>query len=156
MTVVLCFSQNVAYMPLSGRVTAVTEHRGRFAHSIPGRHCARRLGQTERLVLESALQELETYLQSLEMPGGTARASARATLVTTNPRSILSLFITDNPYHLTYRSTVGNVKLSGRLAHAVSSRARPRGTQKTDQAPYGYPGQPYGKELALSFKSFAT
>ena len=27
-TVVLCYSQNVAYMPLSGRVTAVTEDEG--------------------------------------------------------------------------------------------------------------------------------
>ncbi len=106
MTVVLCYSQNVAYMPLSGRVTAVTEDEGdsptRFRVDI----ALDALGQTIRLVLESALQELETYLQSLEMPEGPARASARAALVTTNPRSILSLFITDNPYHPAHRPMV--------------------------------------------------
>ena len=63
-TVVLCYSQNVAYMPLSGRVTAVTEIEGdsptRFRIDI----ALDALGQTIRLVLESALQELETYLQT--------------------------------------------------------------------------------------------
>ena len=106
-TVVLCYSHNVAYMPLPGEVTAVTEVEGdsptRFRIDIT----LAALGKTERLILESALQELETYLHSLELPEGPARTSARASLVTANPRSILSLFITDNPYHPAGRSVIG-------------------------------------------------
>lgn len=105
-TVVLCFSHNVAYMPLSGHVAAVTDMEfdspTRFRIDL----ALAPLAHTERLIIESALQELETYLQSLEMPDGPDRSSARATLVTTDPRSILSLFVTDNPYNLTYRPTV--------------------------------------------------
>lgn len=111
-TVVLCFSHNVAYMPLPGRVAAVTELEGDSPTRFRIEVALADLGHTERLVFESALQEIGTYLQSLEMPEGTARAEARATLVTANPRSILSLFITDNPYQLTYRSTTGDDKAS--------------------------------------------
>jgi predicted amino acid dehydrogenase len=106
-TVVLCYSRNVAYMPLSGHVAAVTEDE------VDSPTCFRidialdDLEQTERLILESALQELETYLQSLELPEGPARASTREKLVTTNPRSILSLFITDHPFHPPHRATPG-------------------------------------------------
>jgi predicted amino acid dehydrogenase len=100
LTLVLCFSHDVAYMPLSGRVTSVTE----VEHDSPTRFriaiALVDVGHTERMVLESAYHELETYLQTLEMPEGPARAAARTTLVTANPRSILSLFITDNPYPL--------------------------------------------------------
>lgn len=134
-TAVLCYSQNVAYMPLSGRVTAVTEVEDdsptRFRVDIT----LDPLGQTVRLILESALQELDTYLQSLEMPEGPARALARAALVTTNPRSILSLFITDNPYPLAHRPTVDRTAESARLAHAVPSPSIQEASKKTDQPP---------------------
>ena len=119
-TVVLCFSHNVAYMPLSGRVTAVTEMESDSPTRSRIEIALADMEHTERLVLESALQELETYLQSLEMPEGPARASARATLVTANPRSILSLFITDDPYKLTYRSTVGHKKESHSSSQPVA------------------------------------
>ena len=109
-TVVLCFSHNVAYMPLPGRVAAVTELEGDSPTRFRIEVALADLGHSERLVFESALQEIGTYLQSLEMPDSPARAEARATLVTANPRSILSLFITDNPYQLTYRSTAGDDK----------------------------------------------
>jgi predicted amino acid dehydrogenase len=99
-------------MPLPGRVAAVTELEGDSPTRFRIEVALADLGHTERLVFESALQELGTYLQSLEMPDSTARAEARATLVTANPRSILSLFITDNPYQLTYRSTAGDEKAS--------------------------------------------
>ena len=99
-TVVLCFSQNFAYMPLSGRVSSVTE----AAHDSPTRFriaiALAELGRSERMVLGSAFQELETYLQSLEMPDGAARAEARSALVAANPRSILAVLVTDNPYQL--------------------------------------------------------
>lgn len=99
-TVVLFFSHNVAYMPLSGRVTSVTE----VQHDSPTRFRIEialiNVGLTERMVLESSFHELETYLHALELPEGPARAAAHATLVTANPRSILSLLVTDNPYPL--------------------------------------------------------
>ena len=106
-TVVLCYSHNVAYMPLAGYVSAVTELETdsptRFLVDV----ALSGLGQTERLIFESALQELDAYLQSLEMPEGPARASTRSTLVTANPRSILSLFVTDNQYHPLNRRMTG-------------------------------------------------
>jgi len=134
-TVVLCFSHNVAYMPLSGRVAAVTDLESdsptRFRIDV----ALADLAHTERLVLDSALQELETYLQSLEMPEGTARAEARATLVTANPRSILSLFITDNPYQLTHRSTAGHDKESHGPTPPVSPQPLREALEKTEQTP---------------------
>jgi len=119
-TVVLCYSHNVAYMPLPGEVTAVTEVGGdsptRFRIDIT----LAALGKTERLILASALQELETYLHSLELPEGPARTSARAALVTANPRSILSLFITDNPYHPAGRAMAGQDLLSREMTPLVA------------------------------------
>ncbi|MDO9120038.1 MAG: hypothetical protein Q7U39_18935 [Nitrospira sp.] len=103
LSVLFHFGRNVAYMPLAGRVTAVTEDADvspaqfRIEIELPS------LGEAERRVLESAFQELATYLDSLGAPDNVARAAARAELVTANPRSILSLFITDNPFALPYR-----------------------------------------------------
>ncbi len=134
-TVVLFYSQNVAYMPLPGHVTAVTElqddspSRYRIDIALAG------LERTERLILESALQELETYLQSLELPEGPARASARATLVTANPRSILSLFITDSPYHPASRPASGRDEESPALAQSSASRPFREALAKPDPAP---------------------
>lgn len=106
-------SRNVAYIRLTGRVSGVTEELGapstRFRLDI-------RLstpGETERRVLESAIYELDRYLRSLDMPQGAARAAARDELVTANPRSILSLFVTDNPYNLPYRSSVSRDRAPG-------------------------------------------
>jgi predicted amino acid dehydrogenase len=100
-------SRNVAYVRLAGRISGAMEDHGnpstRFRLDI-------RLsppGETERRVLESAFHELDGYLRSLDVPDGAVRAAARAELVTANPRSILSLFITDNPYDLPYRSSTG-------------------------------------------------
>jgi fatty aldehyde-generating acyl-ACP reductase len=122
-TVVLCYSQNVAYMPLSGHVAAISEAESdshtRFRIVI----ALDALAKIERLVLESALQQLDTYLRSLGMPEGPEKTSTRARLVTANPRSILSLFITDNPNHPTYRPTLDKVvkQSSGRPAQPVAS-----------------------------------
>ena len=120
-TVVLCYSQNVAYMPLSGHVAAVSETEDdshtRFRIVI----ALEALARIERLVLASALQQLDTYLQSLEMPEGPAKTSTRAQLATANPRSILSLFITDNPYHPTYNPKMSHhVQSIGGLAQPVT------------------------------------
>jgi len=105
-TVVLCYSQNVAYMPLSGHVASISEAESdshtRFRMVI----ALDALAKIERLVLESALQQLDAYLRSLGMPEGPEKTSTRAQLVTANPRSILSLFITDNPYHPSHKTTL--------------------------------------------------
>lgn len=131
-TVVLCYSQNVAYMPLSGQVTSVTEGTNDSPTRLRIDIALAALGNTERLVFESALQELDTYLDSLEMPEGTARALARAALVTSNPRSILSLFITDNPYHPPSRPTHGLDAGSRTLDQRVESPPFPKAPEKTE------------------------
>ena len=99
-------NRNVAYVRLVGRISGVMEDDS--APSTRFRLDIRFLppDETERRVLESAFHELDRYLRSLDMPDSAARTAVRAELVTANPRSILSLFITDNPYDLPYRSSV--------------------------------------------------
>ena len=129
-TVVLCYSQNVAYMPLAGHVSAVTE----LATDSPTRFLVdialTPLGFTERLIFESALQELDTYLQTLEMPEGPSRSASRSRLVTTNPRSILSLFVTDNRYHPLYQPTLEKDEL-----HSRARQTAPPPLRTADRAP---------------------
>jgi hypothetical protein len=96
-SVLFYFSHNVAYMPLAGQVTAVTEESEDPTTQFQIDVQLLALGDTERRILESTFHELEVYLHSLGVPESPTRASARAELITTNPRSILSLFITDNP-----------------------------------------------------------
>lgn len=120
-SVLFYFGRSVAYMPLAGQVQGVHEELGglpaqfRIDVHLPS------LGETERRILESALQELELYLEGLAAPEWTVRAEARAQLVTSSPRSILSLFITDNPYHLSYRLSTGT-------GMAPRTSARPAGS----------------------------
>ena len=132
-TVVLYFSRNVAYMPLTGQVTAVTGEDGDSPTQYRIDITLSALGYTERRILESVLQELETYLHSLGMPESPARASTRSTLVTDNPRSILSLFITDNPYHFPYRSTVVTDEESRGLAQPIGSPLFRQGLQRAEE-----------------------
>jgi predicted amino acid dehydrogenase len=124
-------------MPLAGHVAAVTE----LVTDSPTRFLVDialvSLGHTERLIFESALQELDTYLQSLEMPEGPSRASARATLVTSNPRSILSLLVTDNQYHPLFRPAIRHD--NGTRDPAQHSPLPPlRESGKMRQAPNGF------------------
>jgi predicted amino acid dehydrogenase len=135
-TVVLCFSQNVAYMPLAGHVTAVTELDSDSPTRFLVEVALTPLGQTEQLILKSALQELDTYLQSLEMPEGPSRTSARAPLVTANPRSILSLFITDNPSHPPSRTTIRHDQESRETAQHLAAPPVPE-KAKTQQVANG-------------------
>lgn len=100
-TIVLNFSRNVAYMPLSGHITSVRRELDSdktFRVDIT----LSPLGAEERLVLESVFEEVGTYLEILGMPESPERSALREALVTTEPRSILSLFITDNPFPLPY------------------------------------------------------
>jgi fatty aldehyde-generating acyl-ACP reductase len=102
-SVLFYFGRSLAYMPLAGKVHAVAAEFGASPAQFRIDVQLLPLGDSERRILESALQELERYLESVGAPESTAREAARAELVTANPRSILSLFITDNPYHLPYR-----------------------------------------------------
>ena len=101
------FSRNVAYLPLTGRVTAVEKEIGSPTSQFRIEVSFLPLQTTERRVLDSALQELDTYLRALDVSEDFTREAARETLITTNPRSILSFFITDNPYQLPYRLPTG-------------------------------------------------
>lgn len=146
LSVLFHFGRNVAYMPLAGLVTAVTEDAGvspaqfRIDIELPS------LGEAERRVLESAFQELAAYLDSLGAPDGVARAAARAELVTANPRSILSLFITDNPFALPYRLPLGAEGLPERAAQPAGSGPLPSATMRPEQAPVAAPIRATGAE----------
>jgi fatty aldehyde-generating acyl-ACP reductase len=133
-SILFYFSHNVAYMPLAGQVTDVTEESGDPTIQFQIDVQLLSLGDTERRILESTFHELEVYLQSLGAPESSLRASARAELITTNPRSILSLFITDNPYHLPYRLPVGIDKEPGMVAQHVGSTPVSQMKQKTAPA----------------------
>lgn len=144
LSVLFHFGRGVAYMPLSGRVTAVTEEPGltpgqfRIDLDLPS------LSETEQRVLESAYQELELYLDSLDASGDAARTTARAALVTANPRSILSLFITDNPYALPYRLPLGSEGLPRSAAQPAGAAPRPSAAMPSDQALKAAPIRPTG------------
>lgn len=146
LSVLFHFGRNVAYMPLAGRVAAVTEDAGvspaqfRIDIELPS------LGEAERRVLESAFQELAAYLDSLGAPDGVARAAARAELVTANPRSILSLFITDNPFALPYRLPLGAERLPERAAQPAGPGPLPSATMRSEQAPVAAPIRATGAE----------
>ena len=140
-SVLFYFSHNVAYMPLAGQVTAVTEESGDPTTQVLVDVCLLPLSEIERRILESTFHELDVYLLSLGVPESSARASARAELITTNPRSILSLFITDNPYHLPYRLSAGIDKESRSLTQHLGSTPIPQVMHKTDPAPTPLPSK---------------
>ncbi|MEY4528693.1 MAG: hypothetical protein RL768_2412 [Nitrospirota bacterium] len=137
-SVLFHFGRDVAYMPLTGRVTAVTEAAdvspGRFQIDID----LPSLGEVERRVLESAFQELESYLDSLGASDAAARSAARAALVTASPRAILSLFITDNPYALPYRLPLAAGPQPG-SAQPAGFPPLPAAPVSTDAAPKAAP-----------------
>ena len=140
-SVLFYFSHNVAYMPLAGQVTAVTEESGDPTTQFQIDVQLLSLGDTERRILESTFHELEVYLQSLGAPESSTRAAARAELITANPRSILSLFITDNPYHLPYRLPFRIDKEPGMAAQHVGSTPIPQAVQKTAPTPSPLPSK---------------
>lgn len=140
-SVLFHFSRNVAYLPLTGRVESVTQDIGEGAPRFRIDISLSRLRHTEKRILESVFHELETYLRSLDAPGEYARAAARGELVTGNPRSILSLFVTDNPYRLPYRLPVGTGTRAGSSAQHVAktSVSQSHQQQKLDSAPTPWP-----------------
>lgn len=137
-SVLFHFGRDVAYMPLTGRMTAVTEEAGvspgRFQIDID----LPSLSEVERRVLESAFQELESYLDSLGASDAAARSAARAALVTASPRAILSLFITDNPYALPYRLPLAAGPQPG-SAQPAGFPPLPAAPVSTDAAPKAAP-----------------
>ncbi len=111
----LYFSRNVAYLPLRGRITAVEKEIGSPAPQFRIDVSFAPFSEIERQVLSSALDALRTSLQGLDAEGST-REAARAQGITDNPRSLLSLFITDNPYQLFHRLPIGLVQDTQRPA----------------------------------------
>ena len=108
-SVLFHFGRDVAYMPLTGRVTAVTEEAdvspGRFQIDID----LPSLGEVERRVLESAVQELESYLDSLGASDAAARSAARATHLSSN-----------------WSASAGSTATAAQHANSTSAAARPR------------------------------
>ena len=154
-SVLYYLSRNVAYIRLTGRVSGVTEELGapstRFRLDI-------RLstpGETERRVLESAIHELDRYLRSLDLPQGAARVAARKELVAANPRSILSLFITDNPYDLPYRSSIGRDRAPSLFLPETgfpSSRAEQHQPDRVPTSPVSIPSSA-GVSIRLAWQA---
>ena len=146
LSVLFHFGRSVAYMPLAGRVTAVTEDADispaqfRIDIDLPS------LSDTERRVLESAFQELASYLDSLGASGDAARTAARAELVTANPRSILSLFISDNPYALPYHLPFVADEAPRASAQPAGSVPLPSATSPSEQVPVAAPIRATGAE----------
>jgi len=120
-SVLFHFNRNLAYLPLRGRVTAVTqdidERTPRFCIDIS----LSPLNHTEELILGLAFRELETYLHSLNTQWEYTGSTDHATYATGNPRSILSLFVTDNPHRLPYRSPSGTYPQPNSPARPASS-----------------------------------
>ena len=122
-SVLFHFGRNIAYLPLTGQVVAVTQDPGETASRFRTDLSLSSLGHAEERILESAFQELETYLRSLDESGEYGRAAAREQLITSNPRSILSVFVTDNPYRLPYRLPVGTSTPPDTIARQIGSMA---------------------------------
>lgn len=126
-----CIGRNLAYMNLSGYVMAVrgvTNPTGKFRLAI--RFSV--MGDAERTILGSCIREL--VLSSSKKPPIT---NGLGSGLESDPRSIISLFVTDNPYLLEYRRNpsldrnmyydgpASNVKIkSARLTHNTSNRSR--------------------------------
>lgn len=123
-SVYICFGRATAYMHLSGRIAEVSRcelsETTRYTISLH----LNPLTDTERSVFQSCLDEIHSYLTSLtrheraRQPPGSDTPSA----VQINPRSILSLFVTNNPYTLPYRLKSQN--LFSTLSHMGSQAVK--------------------------------
>ena len=87
-----CFAENFAYMNLSGRVVAILEEDD-TPSQIFRLEIEFQSTETERAILKSCMLELDP----------TSNQERPALPAGTDPRSIISLFVTDNPYLLHYR-----------------------------------------------------
>lgn len=136
-SVLFHFGRNIAYLPLTGRVAAITQDINETASRFRTDLSLSSLGHAEERILESAFQELETYLRSLDESGEYGRAAAREQLITSNPRSILSVFVTDNPYRLPYRLPVGTSAQPDTIARQIGSIAvsQSHAERKTESDP---------------------
>ena len=119
LSILFHFGRNLAYMPLTGRVESVLQESGHTGDAYRIDVTLASLAETERRVLESAFQELTQYLDTLDAPDDATRASARAGLMTEQPRAILSLFVTDNPYSLPYRLASSGDRADSQAASAA-------------------------------------
>ncbi|CAI4031046.1 putative Long-chain acyl-[acyl-carrier-protein] reductase [Nitrospira tepida] len=124
MSVYICFGRATAYMHLSGRVAEVNRceisETTRYTISLH----LNPLSETEQSVLQSCLHEIDAYLTGLtrQKSAHQHRRNGDPPAERTNPRSILSLFVTDNPYTLPYRLKSQN--LFSTLSHMGSQAVR--------------------------------
>lgn len=157
-SVLFHFGRNIAYLPLTGQVVAVTQDLGETASRFRTDLSLSSLGHAEERILESAFQELETYLRSLDESGEYGRAAAREQLITSNPRSILSVFVTDNPYRLPYRLPVGTSTQADTIAQQIGSMARSQSYAKrkteSDPAPRLSETPPVHLSWSMVWQSF--
>jgi predicted amino acid dehydrogenase len=90
-----CFAGDFAYMNLSGRVAGVREEDGASSRLFRI-EVTFEAAETERAIIQSCIGELAPA-------GRRISALMQETVRTPDPRTILSLFVTDNPYLLRYR-----------------------------------------------------
>jgi fatty aldehyde-generating acyl-ACP reductase len=103
-----CFANDFAYMNLSGRVVSSQKEVGYPHNAFIVEIEFLELSTEERGVLKSCLQALDVYLTKLD-EAHPAEASASiqgesiGSTLAVSPRTIISVFVTDNPYMPEYR-----------------------------------------------------
>ncbi len=90
-----CFAKDFAYMNLAGRVAEVQEEND-TSNRLFRIEIKFQATETERAIIQSCICELAPLEPGLLTP-------SRGTERNPDPRTILSLFVTDNPYLLHYR-----------------------------------------------------
>lgn len=125
LSVQFCFANDFAYMRLSGLVVRVREVGG----SEPDQRLADvrfvNLNEPERSILESCVEAFRVEADPEERRAFTGLGSR----LESSPRAIISLFVTDNPYLLTYRrrtslsSTPSLPEVSAQRAMAADRRS---------------------------------
>lgn len=105
-----CFAQNFAYMNLVGRVISVKEKEESFKKRFRIAIQFLPMKDPEQTILESCLQEFRLgFTRDLTVTNGAGPK------LESDPRSIISLFVTDNPFLLDYhnRSRLEDLRSNG-------------------------------------------
>lgn len=112
-TIFLCFGHDFAYMKLTGFVGSVNEEKGNTKERFRIGIWFSELKDPEQTILDSCLKELESsFARDLS-----AAYESRSKLES-GPRSIISLFVTDNPYLLHYHRSLSRDR---EIVYAVQS-----------------------------------
>lgn len=123
-TIFLCFGHDFAYMKLTGFVGSVNEEKGNTKERFTIGIWFSELKDPEQTILDSCLKELESsFARDLS-----AAYESRSKLES-DPRSIISLFVTDNPYLLHYRRSLSRDR---EIVYAVQSSKAKDGQYRHD------------------------